>query len=138
MYSSNHNYQTPIVVNDRSTEALADTNQRLGGVNDQITALEIKLQAMYRVMVEQGVDPALFEAKIDELMEERGTKVPAPQNEVKACPKCGKPVKKNGNTPLLGRCLYCGTVVKFNPTFLSEEPVETEPEPEDPFGPKEF
>ena len=138
MYSSNHNYQTPIVVNDRSTEALADTNQRLGGVNDQIAALEIKLQAMYRVMVEQGVDPALFEAKIDELMEERGTKVPAPQNEVKACPKCGKPVKKNGNTPLLGRCLYCGTVVKFNPTFLSEEPVETEPEPEDPFGPKEF
>jgi len=138
MYSSNHNYQTPIVVNDRSTEALADTNQRLGGVNDQIAALEIKLQAMYRVIVEQGVDPAIFEAKIDELMEERGTKVPAPQNEVKACPKCGKPVKKNGNTPLLGRCLYCGTVVKFNPTFLSEEPVETEPEPEDPFGPKEF
>lgn len=138
MYSSNHNYQTPIVVNDRSTEALADTNQRLGGVNDQIAALEIKLQAMYRVMVEQGVDPALFEAKIDEIMEERGIKVPAPQNEVKACPKCGKPVKKNGNTPLLGRCLYCGTVVKFNPTFLSEEPVETEPEPEDPFGPKEF
>ena len=138
MYSSNHNYQTPIVVNDRSTEALADTNQRLGGVNDQIAALEIKLQAMYRVMIDQGVDPALFEAKIDEIMEERGIKVPAPQNEVKACPKCGKPVKKNGNTPLLGRCLYCGTVVKFNPTFLSEEPVETEPEPEDPFGPKEF
>lgn len=138
MYSSSHNYQTPIVVNDRSTEALADTNQRLGGVNDQIAALEIKLQAMYRVMVEQGVDPAIFEAKIDELMEERGIKVPAPQNEVKACPKCGKPVKKNQNTPLLGRCLYCGTVVKFNPTFLSEEPVETEPEPEDPFGPKEF
>ena len=138
MYSSNHNYQTPIVVNDRSTEALADTNQRLGGVNDQIAALEIKLQAMYRVMIEQGVDPALFEAKIDEIMEERGIKVPAPQNEVKACPKCGKPVKKNGNTPLLGRCLYCGTVVKFNPTFLSEEPVEPEPEPEDPFGPKEF
>lgn len=138
MYSSNHNYQTPIVVNDRSTEALADTNQRLGGVNDQIAALEIKLQAMYRVMVEQGVDPALFEAKIEEIMEERGIKVPAPQNEVKACTKCGKPVKKNGNTPLLGRCLYCGTVVKFNPTFLSEEPVEPEPEPEDPFGPKEF
>ena len=137
MYSSTHNYQTPIVVNDRSTEALADTNQRLGGVNDQIAALEIKLQAMYRVMVEQGVDPALFEAKIDEIMEERGIKVPVPQNEVKDCPKCGKPVKKNANTPLLGRCLYCGTVVKFYPTFISEPPKEEEqPAEQDPFKPE--
>ena len=136
MYSSSHNYQTPIVVNDRSTEALADTNQRLGGVNDQITALEIKIQAMYRVMVEQGVDPAVFEAKIDEIMEERGIKVPVHQNEVKTCPKCGKPVKKNANTPLLGRCLYCGTVVKFNPTFLKEEEETKKPEPEDPFNPE--
>ena len=137
MYSSSHNYQTPIVVNDRSTEALADTNQRLGGVNDQIAALEIKLQAMYRVMVEQGVDPALFEAKIDEIMEERGTKVPIPQNEVKDCPKCGKPVKKNANTPLLGRCLYCGTGVKFYPTFISEPPKEEEqPTEQDPFNPE--
>lgn len=137
MYSSTHNYQTPIVVNDRSTEALADTNQRLGGVNDQIAALEIKLQAMYRVMVEQGVDPALFEAKIDEIMEERGIKVPVPQNEVKDCPKCGKPVKKNANTPLLGRCLYCGTVVKFYPTFISEPPKEEQqPAEQDPFKPE--
>ena len=136
MYSR-HDNPTPIIVNDRSTEALADTNQRLGSVNDQIVALEIKLQAMYRVMVEQGVDPAIFEAKIEELMEERGIKVSVHQNEVKSCPKCGKPVKKNANTPLLGRCLYCGTVVKFNPSFISEPPKEEEqPQEEDPFNPE--
>jgi hypothetical protein len=33
------------------------------------------------------------------------------------CPRCGRLVLDNGNTPLVGTCLYCGEVVKFIPVF---------------------
>ena len=66
MYSTNHTQQVT-VINDRSSEGLADANIRIGDMTGQITDLEIKLEAMYRVMVEQGVDPKLFDAKIEEV-----------------------------------------------------------------------
>ena len=33
------------------------------------------------------------------------------------CPRCGKNIIDNGNTPLTGTCLYCGAVVRFPPHF---------------------
>ena len=110
------------VINDRSSEGLADANIRIGNMNATIAELEIKVQAMYRVMLEQGIDPQVFEAKIDEIMKERAAKTAIPAPTTKTCPKCGRAVKKSANSPLLGKCMYCGSPVPFTPTFLTQEP----------------
>ena len=136
MYSTNHTQQVT-VINDRSSEGLADANIRIGDMNSQITDLEIKLEAMYRVMVEQGVDPKLFDAKIEEIMKERQEKkgLVSAKPQVKPCPKCGKAVKKSPNAPMLGRCLYCGTNVPFYPSFSNTEQANPE---EELFGEKDI
>ncbi len=136
MYSTNHTQQVT-VINDRSSEGLADANIRIGDMTGQITDLEIKLEAMYRVMVEQGVDPKLFDAKIEEIMKERQEKkgLVSAKPQVKPCPKCGKPVKKSPNAPMLGRCMYCGTNVPFYPSFSNTEQANPE---EELFGEKDI
>ena len=136
MYSTNHTQQVT-VINDRSSEGLADANIRIGDMTGQITDLEIKLEAMYRVMVEQGVDPKLFDAKIEEIMKERQEKkgLVSAKPQVKPCPKCGKAVKKSPNAPMLGRCLYCGTNVPFYPSFTNTEQANPE---EELFGEKDI
>ena len=123
MYSD-YNDQPPIVINDRSSEGLADANIKLGNLKCTVTDLEIKLEAMYRVLIEKGIDPKLFEAKIEEVLKERAeapVKLVQLENQTKTCPKCGRTVKKNANTPLLGKCLYCGTNVPFAPSFGRQE-----------------
>ena len=112
--------QPPVIINDRSSEGLADANIRIGNMKSDIAELEIMLQAMYRVMVEQGIDPKLFEAKIDEVMKERGP-VPPVKIRSKTCPKCRKAGERSANVPLLVKCMYCGTGVPFYPTFLSDK-----------------
>ena len=136
MYSTNHTQQVT-VINDRSSEGLADANIRIGDMTGQITDLEIKLEAMYRVMVEQGVDPKLFDAKIEESMKERQEKkgLISAKPQVKPCPKCGKAVKKSPNAPMLGRCMYCGTNVPFYPSFSNTEQANPE---EELFGEKDI
>ncbi len=136
MYSTNHTQQVT-VINDRSSEGLADANIRIGDMTGQITDLEIKLEAMYRVMVEQGVDPKLFDAKIEEIMKERQEKkgLVSAKPQVKPCPKCGKAVKKSPNAPMLGRCMYCGTNVPFYPSFTNTEQANPE---EELFGEKDI
>ncbi len=136
MYSTNHTQQVT-VINDRSSEGLADANIRIGDMTGQITDLEIKLEAMYRVMVEQGVDPKLFDAKIEEIMKERQEKkgLISAKPQVKPCPKCGKAVKKSPNAPMLGRCMYCGTNVPFYPSFSNTEQANPE---EELFGEKDI
>lgn len=136
MYSTNHTQQVT-VINDRSSEGLADANIRIGDMTGQITDLEIKLEAMYRVMVEQGVDPKLFDAKIEEIMKERQEKkgLVSAKSQVKPCPKCGKAVKKSPNAPMLGRCMYCGTNVPFYPSFSNTEQANPE---EELFGEKDI
>ena len=136
MYSTNHTQQVT-VINDRSSEGLADANIRIGDMTGQITDLEIKLEAMYRVMAEQGVDTKLFDAKIEEIMKERQEKkgLISAKPQVKPCPKCGKAVKKSPNAPMLGRCMYCGTNVPFYPSFSNTEQANPE---EELFGEKDI
>ena len=117
MYDSSNN---PTIIIDRSGDGIAEANSKIGSLRSDISDLEIKLQAMYKVMVEQGVDPKLFEAKIEEVMKERAGRRPIPKQS-KPCPKCGRIVSKNGNAPLLGKCMYCGTNVPFYPSFETEE-----------------
>lgn len=108
------------VINERTNETITDANLKIGGLVGQVAELEVKLEAMYRVMLEQGIDPEILEKKIEEVMSEKTVSRPA-QLPTKPCPKCGKPVKKNANTPLYGRCMYCSTNVPFYPTFKKRE-----------------
>ena len=64
MYSDYEN-KTPIIINDRSSEGLADANIRIGNMLSEMTELQIKLQAMYLVMLDKGIDPQVFEDKIE-------------------------------------------------------------------------
>ena len=137
MYHRSNTNENVTVITDRSSEGLADANIRIGDMTGQITDLEIKLEAMYRVMVEQGVDPKLFDAKIEEIMKERQEKkgLVSAKPQVKPCPKCGKAVKKSPNAPMLGRCMYCGTNVPFYPSFANTEQANPE---EELFGEKDI
>lgn len=116
MFDDNYNSARPIIVNDRSTEALTETNIQVGDLKSQIAELEIKLQAMYSVIVEQGVDPKRFEAKVEELMKARLEKSPEPKK-APACPECGRAVKPSIENPLMGKCLFCGAKVPIYPSF---------------------
>lgn len=133
MYSD-YETKAPVIINDRSSEALADANIRLGNMLSEMAELQIKLQAMYMVMLDQGIDPQVFEDKIEEVMKIRGNKKPVSLDS-KPCPKCGRMVKKSSVAPLLGKCLYCGSNVPFSPTFLYDAKEEA---PLDPADPKEY
>ena len=110
----------PVVFNERTNEGLTDANARIGKMSSLVAELEVKIEAMYRVMIDQGIDPALFEAKIEEIMKERETPQP-PVIESKTCPKCGMAVKNTAIMPLFGKCMYCGTKVPFTPSFKKDE-----------------
>ena len=84
--------QPPIVINQRTNEGITDANIRIARLSSLVSEFEVKVEAMYRVMLDQGIDPALFEAKIDEIMKEKAVPQP-PVIESKPCPKCGMAVK---------------------------------------------
>ena len=110
----------PIIINQRTNEGITDANARITKMSGIVAELEVKLEAMYRVMLDQGIDPALFEAKIEEIMKEREIPQP-PVIESKPCPKCGMAVKNTAIMPLFGKCMYCGTKVPFTPSFKKDE-----------------
>ena len=110
----------PIIINERTNEGITDANVRIAKLNSLVAELEVKLEAMYRVMLDKGIDPALFEAKIAEIMQEKAVPKP-PVIESKTCPKCGMSVRKTPNAPLYGKCMYCGTSVPFSPTFIKDD-----------------
>jgi hypothetical protein len=59
---SYHYTPPPVVINERTNEGLTDANARIGKMSNLVAELEVKIEAMYRVMLDQGIDPTLFEA----------------------------------------------------------------------------
>ena len=98
----------------RNSEKVAEVNRNVNEVRSEILKLKIMVQAMIEIMLEQGVDPNLINAKIDEIVSNPETFDP-PKKLSKDCPRCGRLILDNGNTPLTGTCLYCGAVVRFPP-----------------------
>lgn len=130
-YRSNNDISR-ISSDNRSAERAAEASRNVSIMQSDVLRINILLQAMMEIMIEQGIDPALINAKIDEIMEKPETFTPLGK-ESKPCPKCGKTVLDNGNIPLVGTCMYCGTQVKFPPYVktgdeapLSEENPEAE------------
>ena len=114
----------------RNSERVAEVNRNLTDLKSDILRLKIMVQAMMEIMVEQGIDPERINAKIDEVVSRPETFNPTMRASM-PCPRCGKNIIDNGNTPLTGTCLYCGTTVKFPPLIKTgEEDTDTEQDPE--------
>lgn len=106
-YGSYQDSNIKIVTTEgRNGERVAEANRNINNLRSDILSLKI--------MVEQGVDPNLITAKIDEIMAKPET-FDVVDKQSKPCPKCGRMVLDNGSVPLTGTCLYCGAVVKFPP-----------------------
>ena len=104
------------------TEVKRDVND----IRSEILSLKIMVQAMMEIMNERGIETEAVNARIEEIMTRPETFVPTTRLS-KPCPKCGRIIMDNGNTPLMGSCLYCGEEVKFVPLFEtgSKEPDQT-------------
>ena len=114
----NVNYQPPLTVNDRAGEKVIEANIRIDDIKSQIAEIEIKISALYSVIVEQGIDPKLIEKKVEELVTNRPERpLVSVLTRSQICPECGKKVKPSSVDPLMGTCLFCGTKVPFYPTF---------------------
>ena len=115
MYDS-HNYSTPMIVNGRAGNEVVEANFKIGDLQNKLAEMEIKIQVLYKILLDKGISPETFEAKIEEIMKEK-TENPPEQKQVRNCPECGKAVKPSADNPLVGKCMFCGAKVPFNPTF---------------------
>ena len=110
----------------RNTEKVAEANRNITDMRSDILRLKVMVQAMMEIMADQGIDPALINSKIAEIMDRPETFMPVMRSS-QPCPSCGRVITDNGGTPLTGSCLYCGTVVKFPPEFYNGEKKKDEP-----------
>ena len=94
------------------TEVKRDVND----IRSEILSLKIMVQAMMEILDEKGIKTEAVNARIEEIMTRPETFMPYDRMS-KPCPKCGRIIMDNGNTPLVGTCLYCGKEVKFVPLF---------------------
>ena len=115
MYDSRE-YQAPMIVNGRAGNEVAEANFKISDLKNQLAEMEIKIQVLYSILVDKGISPETFEAKIEEIMKEKMENPPA-QTPLKNCQECGKPVKPSPENPLVGRCMFCGAKVPYNPSF---------------------
>lgn len=119
-----------ISTESRAAEKAAEANRGIMELKSDILRLKILNMAMLEILKEQGVDPELINAKIEEIVERPETFMPSAK-ESKPCPKCGRTIMDNGSLPLVGTCLYCGTTVKFPPLIKTGEvDTDTEQNPE--------
>lgn len=110
----------------RQAGKVTEVKRDVNGIRSEILSLKIMVQAMMEIMNERGIETEAVNARIEEIMTRPETFVPTTRLS-KPCPKCGRIIMDNGNTPLMGSCLYCGEEVKFVPLFEtgSKEPDKT-------------
>ncbi len=110
----------------RQAGKVTEVKRDVNGIRSEILSLKIMVQAMMEILNERGIETEAVNARIEEIMTRPETFVPTTRLS-KPCPKCGRIIMDNGNTPLMGSCLYCGEEVKFVPLFEtgSKEPDQT-------------
>lgn len=107
----------------RQAGKVTEVKRDINDIRSEILSLKIMVQAMMEIMNERGIETEAVNARIEEIMTRPETFVPTTRLS-KPCPRCGRIIMDNGNTPLMGSCLYCGEEVKFVPLFEtgSKEP----------------
>ena len=112
-------------------ESVNDANLRMDLMISNYARMRVISQALFEVMVEQGIDPDLINSKIKRIVDNELDSI-LDQKTAQPCPKCGKMVRESGKTPLPGRCMHCGSKVKFYPFFGMPEEAVAEEKPEEP------
>ena len=97
----------------RSMDRAADASRSMSVLRSQLLKLEIIQHAMWELMTEQGISQDQLNAKIDAVIS-GGYKF-SYVDDVAVCPRCGKNVREGEQTPMVGRCMFCGTNVTFYP-----------------------
>ena len=100
----------------RQAGKVKEVKRDVNDIRSEILSLKIMVQAMMEIMNERGIETEAVNARIEEIMTRPETFVPTTRLS-KPCPQCGRIIMDNGNTPLMGSCLYCGEEVKFVPLF---------------------
>jgi len=100
----------------RQAGKVTEVKRDINDIRAEILSLKIRLQAMMEILAERGVGIEAVNARIEEIMTRPETFMPATRLSM-PCPKCGRTIVDNGNTPLVGSCLYCGEEVRFVPLF---------------------
>ena len=113
-YQNTHDDMRNISLESRTNEKVSEVNRNVSDMRSEIFKVKIINQALLEIMAEQGITIERINTKIDEIMDRPETFESA-MKESKPCPHCGRMVIDNGNIPLSGTCLYCGTVVRFPP-----------------------
>lgn len=112
-------------------ESVTDANLRMDLMISNYARMRVISQALFEVMVEQGVDPNLINDKIKTIVDNDLDRL-LDQKLAQPCPKCGKMVKESGKEPLTGRCIHCGSKVRFYPFFGMPEKAVVEEKPQEP------
>lgn len=119
----NYDYVEGAVKNDlqssRNAQKLQDANKSIDELKSEITKLEMMVRAMFDIMKEQGVTTDQINGRIKELLDDKISKGFFSSDSI-PCPKCGKTVRESPGTPMMGRCMFCGTTAVFYP-FVDED-----------------
>ena len=122
--SEMRDYQNPH--HNHNSEDIAD-------LQSKVNKLDMIVNAMWEVLKESDIGEDKLRAKVEEIVK-TGIKGRRPSYEpvIVRCPRCGKAIQESRNTPLLGRCMYCGEQVTFYPysddTSVDYPPVADEAE----------
>ena len=106
------------MLNDAAAEVRGSTrmNEKVRKIDEmanQMARLDMIVCAMWELLQENGISKETLYNKIDELISTQKTKT-SHFTRID-CPKCGKPVQESNKMPMLGRCVYCGTMLTFYP-----------------------
>ena len=106
-------------------------DENIADIQSKVNRLEIVVNALWEVLKENDIGEDRLKAKIDEIIK-TGVKGKRPSYEpvIVRCPRCGKAIQESRNTPLVGRCMYCGEQVVFYP-FSDSTSVDYPPESTD-------
>ncbi len=104
--------------NSRNAMKLHDASKSIDELKNDITKLEMMIQAMFSIMKEQGVTTGQLNDKLKLLLDDKISKGFA-RSDSMPCPKCGKIIRESVQTPMMGRCMFCGTTAVFYP-FMEE------------------
>lgn len=112
-------------------ESINDANLRMDVMISNYARMRVISQTLFEVLVEQGIDPELINEKIKRIVDNELDSL-LDQKSAQPCPNCGKMVRESGKTPLTGRCMHCGSKVKFYPFFGMPEKAVAEEKPAEP------
>ena len=114
------------VANTQMSSCIKEQARQVDELETILSRLDAITCAMWELLQEQGVTKERLYDKLDEVIDKRKsgfsyfTRI--------SCPRCGKAIQESNRTPLVGRCVYCGTQVTFYPYSDDYKLIDTDDE----------